>query len=723
MQISTRTSKWRWSALAVAALSIPAIAASGQVSASQPPSCPAIAEHPLTPADVAYGEGSYHKAEDLYGQTLAQQPHDAVLSAAFVHALLHNGEIEQAAAQVNKTLADDPHSATTLAALAEVQLRQGQPWDALDTLKQALAADACNARAHLIRSRVLRLDSMYASERAEIQKAYDIDPNDPDIKHAWLSIDSPAQEAEGIVKGLATMKDLDADTKQKADKSLQDILSLLSENSQTCQVLPTVASATLPLQQIFQDPKHMDGVLLETKFPQSNARLQVDTAASGMFISRALADQNGLQARAGDPPGTVHVDSVHIGPLEFRDCMVGVSETPFPNKKDGFIGTDMFASYLITLDQQGAKLTLDPLPAQEGLLPGDRPTAAELRNFTPVYHRRQFLLAPVMLNSKTRKLFAIDTGIRLSTMTPDVAHSISTTKVNFTNAIQTTGGSTVHIYRDGFDFQYANLTTIHQGGVLEFDPAAIDQNAGFAIAGMLGFDMLHSMVLHLDYRDGLVKFEMPQADEFANKSRETMTASEKSGADECRPLSSSEVGVKSAMAVSVPLLMDAGHLKPGKEFYVKMVNGWQDPECTLDDGAFIYGKVTESGKASNGSPQLSLKFERGDCNGHANKPLGLRLIGVVGTADFEGMHDAMPVKVAGGGRSIGDAVVGQDFLDLNLNPGGLPHTIHPGIVVRIPKLQIEVGGGPGCSDRLTTTDSILRLAPKTVFLLARESGK
>ena len=43
--------------------------------------------------------------------------------------------------------------------------------------------------------------------------------------------------------------------------------------------------------------------------------------------------------------------------------------------------------------------------------------------------------------------------------------------------------------------------------MLEFDPATIEQHAGMAIGGMLGFDMLHTMVLHLDYRDGLVKME------------------------------------------------------------------------------------------------------------------------------------------------------------------------------------------------------------------------
>lgn len=56
---------------------------------SQTAACPAIAQHPATQADIAYSEGSYRKAEDLYGAALAQRPHDLQLSAALVHTWLH----------------------------------------------------------------------------------------------------------------------------------------------------------------------------------------------------------------------------------------------------------------------------------------------------------------------------------------------------------------------------------------------------------------------------------------------------------------------------------------------------------------------------------------------------------------------------------------------------------------------------------------------------------
>ena len=89
---------------------------------------------------------------------------------------------------------------------------------------------------------------------------------------------------------------------------------------------------------------------------------------------------------------------------------------------------------------------------------------------------------PVLLDNRSRKLFVLDSGIRLSTMTSDAAHSVSKTKLNFTNPLQTVSGSTIQIYRDSFDFQFASLSLNHQGHILEFDPSAIDQNAGFEVA-------------------------------------------------------------------------------------------------------------------------------------------------------------------------------------------------------------------------------------------------
>jgi tetratricopeptide (TPR) repeat protein len=710
--------------LGVAAVLAAAVATAAS---AQTPACPAVAAREPTPAETAYAASHYSQAEDLYGQALAAHPQNSELalqlSAALVSTLVHEDQLPQAAVQANKIFADNPHSPIALTALAEVQLHQGQPWIALETLKAV--TDPCYARAHLIRAKILRIDSMYASQRAEIQRAYDIDPADPDIRHAWLSTVAPANEIEGIVQGLASMKNLDADTKQKGEDSIRSMMPMLSENNQTCHVLPTVASATFTLQPSMLDPKHIDGYRLEVEFPKSKARLQVDTAASGLFISRAQADLNGFEPAAGDPPGTVHVDSLRIGPLEFRDCIVGVSDTPFANKADGFIGTDMFTSWLITLDHPAAKLILSPLPAQPTLLPGDRIAAPELKGFMPVYHRRQFLLVPVTLDNKSRKLFILDSGIRFSTMTSEVAHSVSNTKVNFTNAVQTVSGSTLQVYRDNFDLQFANLNLTHQNHIIELDPASIEQNTGLQVAGMLGFDMLHSLTMHLDYRDGLVKLESSEADISSAHGKENLTASS-AGAPDCGPEDTRERPIASAIEAKVTGLLDSAHLKPGKEFNFQIVNEWSSPQCSLPSGSLVYGHVTSATASKNSDPsELSLVIDHGECGGGSKKPVSLRIIGLIASPDeFVGLHTVLPSEVSGGGRTTAGAVsnLGLFSYDENLNPGGTPHTIHPGIVAGMPRIKLEPQGGPACSAKITSTGHSVRLGTGSQLILEMLAG-
>jgi tetratricopeptide (TPR) repeat protein len=699
---------------------------------AQSAACSPLPTHQATPAEVAYKEAKYESAESLYQQALLERPNDQDLNIALVHTLLHESRISDAATRASNAVAEDPRSASALTALAEVQLRQGQPWLASQTLDSAAASDACYPRAHLIRSRIFRIDSMYASERAELQAAYQIDPSDPDIQHAWRHTVNPANDIQRIEDSLATMNNLDPDIRAKAQASANSMMPLLSENSQTCQSVPIIAPVTLPLIPAFENVKQISSYKLAVDFPKGKAKLTVDTAASGLYISQALAEANGFQHAEGSPPNTVEVDNLHIGPLQFRNCMVGVSDTPFPDGVEGFIGTDVFAPYLITLNFSEAKLEVEPLPRppaeQKSALPGDRYLAPDVRGYTPVYHKNQYLLVPVMLNKKDRRLFVLDTGIRLSTMTSEVAHSISNTRMNFTNPVKTVSGATLQIYRDSFDLQFANLSLDRQGHILEFDPSAVNQNAGMEIAGMLGFDILHSLVMHIDYRDGLVKFDSP-----ASGPARTMVVSSNAAAPS--PLRSeansgctqyadqnNDHPLNSTIQGGIIGWLDSGHLKPGQSISVKVLRDWIAPSCTLITGATLYGHVLTA-TASKGASELAVVFDHGDCSGHPKQELSLRIIGVAGgDAQHEAVHNAMPTQVAGGGRAISDAAASMGVaLDDNMKPGVAPNTVHPGIVAGIPHLKLIPEGGPQCSAMLTSEERSVHLGAGTELILTMQS--
>jgi tetratricopeptide (TPR) repeat protein len=693
--------------------------------------CSEVATHEATPAEAAYRQGKYEVAESLYLQALLQKPDDLELNSALVHTLLHESRIEDAWARANKAAGDAPRSARALTALAEVQLRKGQPWLAAQTLDAAAAIDPCYARVHLVRSRIFRIDSMYASERAELEAAYKIDPTDPDIHRSWLHTVNPANDIVRIEESLATMPNLEPEIREKASASATAMMSLLSENSKTCQSAPIAAPVTLPLLASHETVKQIDSYKIGVDFPKGKAKLTVDTAASGLYISRTLADSLGLQHAEGAPAGTVQADSIHIGALEFQNCMVGVSDTPFAQGVDGFIGTDVFAPYLVSLNFPQEKLELEPLPhrpdEQKNPLPGDRYSGQGLKSYAPVYHKSQYLLVPVMIDKKDRRLFVLDTGIRLSTMTPEVAHSVSGTRLNFTNSVATVSGSKLQIYRDSFDLQFANLSLDHKDHILEFDPSTIEQSAGMEVAGMLGFDILQSLVIHIDYRDGLVGFDSPVSKlspgEVASSHIAAPAPSSSDGKAACDQYSNQngDHQLSSSILGGIVVGLDSKHLKVGQSIQVKVLRDWIAPSCALAKGTALYGHVlAATASKSPGASELAIVFDHGDCSGRPKHELSLRIVGVVGRdTDYSGVHDAMPTEVHGGARSISTTAASMGAESDDDTNG--PKSIHTGAVVGAPHLKLIPEGGPQCSAMLTSEQPSVHLGTDMKLVLTMQS--
>ena len=690
----------------------------------QTTACPAIANRPADPAEMAFAQGNMADAEDLFQQALLRQPGDPQLIAGMARTRLRLGKMEEAATAVRSAVQTSPPSAPLQVALAEVHLREGQPWLARESLSRAAEIDPCFAQIWLVRSRLDRLDSMYATERADIDRAYAIDPKNVEIRRTWNRTVTPAKDLVSTEDYLRTTKDVDPELRKAAEETVRTTLQLFSESSQTCKGLPEEMTATLPLAPSRQDGQHIDGYRTEVSFGQIKAMLGVDTAASGLYISRALADANGLAQRTGDPAGTVHADTVQIGVLSFHDCVVGVSDTPFPGKASGFVGTDLFAQDLISLNFPEAKLLLRPLPKMDAILPGDRPQVPELSSYSPVYHRLQYLLVPVTLNNKERRLFVLDSGIRLSAMTLAVAHLVSSTQHGFTNSFQTVSGATIHTYSGKFDMEFAHQQLRGRGGILEFDPATIEQHAGMQIGGMIGFDILQTAVLDLDYRDGLVRVEFPEGGSAVPGWSTLMATSGGSKAEEgaaCTSALPAEIPAGATIIASNTGLLDVQQMKAGEAISLKVQQSWETGSCRLERGALLYGHVVglEKGKSLE-HPNVGIAFDRADCFGKGKQQLPLRLVSVVAAPDsFVGLHTAMPTSIGGGlTRNIGDAVSAVDQMgdDLNINPEAQPGSVKTGSVRGLPTVHLEPAG-PACSALLTGGGGALRFGVGTRWLL------
>lgn len=183
---------------------------------------------------------------------------------------------------------------------------------------------------------------------------------------------------------------------------------------------------------------------------------------------------------------------------------------------------------------------------------------------------------------------------------------------------------------------------------------------------------------------------------------------------DCLPMGNRYVAIENTIVASVTTSLDAAHLKPGKKIWLNSAYEDRDPQCKMVKGAAIYGSVTESSSSKSGPSELGLQFDHVECYGRPVQPMKLTVIAIVAPEGWrrDTVHDALPGQ--GGG------VDGEwpDGWDQSLDPGGPPNFVHPGEVVRFKSLHLDPRGGPHCSDKLTSSDGTISLAPGTKLILA-----
>ena len=179
-------------AMLLAGLSVPAAA----------DSCHIVAAHPPSDTEKAILRGEYAQAETLYRDALASKPGDPALIAGLVRALLRQEKVSDADTVVKAALASSPKSAILLTALAEIEYRKGLIVESGEASRRAFDVDLCYPRAHFIRARLARLNSMYGTERREIEIAHSLDRYDPDIWSEWIGTLSQQKRIEELRKNL-----------------------------------------------------------------------------------------------------------------------------------------------------------------------------------------------------------------------------------------------------------------------------------------------------------------------------------------------------------------------------------------------------------------------------------------------------------------------------------------------------------------------------------------
>ena len=416
---------------------------------------------------------------------------------------LANDGVATAWRLAQQALMDAPESAATHEFAGEVRFRRGEFADADAEFKAAVEWNPRFALAWWGLGRVAECSSMNKAAAEDFQRAYQLDPNDLRIRAAWT-------------KGGADPNNLE-EQRQRAD------LAKALHGRQVMALASPYRAAEIPLRAFVGGATHIRTYGLEVLVNGRPAKLVLDTGAAGIVLSRPAAERVGL-ARVADATMRGIGDDAkltggyraiaerfQLGDVEYRDAVITVADQSFAGIEDGLIGSNVLSEFLITLDFEGGKLRLNPLPDYR---PGgelhDRTVSPAMENATRVFRFGHLLLVPARVGSASNRLFVLDTGAGTTLISSELAATVSNISRNDKMALHGVNGRVADLYQTGnvvlafAGFEQKNLA------MTAFDTWQISHRLGTEISGFLGLPVLDLFTLTIDYRDGLVKFERMQ---------------------------------------------------------------------------------------------------------------------------------------------------------------------------------------------------------------------
>lgn len=513
-----------------------------------------------------YRTGQFDEAIAKYQALLQADPKSGEAYAGLARCLLKQQKTAEAFDVAGKGVSQAPDSPASRSALGDVLFRKGEIYEADVEWVKAANAPVPDARAFLGLSRLENAMSLYAKAKKSIDRAHQLDPEDPEIGRHWLSTLPRAEQIRELEKYLAQVTNDDEKTRFGMERSLELLRARQDQPSRSCKLTSNLQHTETKLERMLIDPRHLHGYGLRVDVNGQTARLLLDTGASGLLINKRMAEKAGVkplvQTRMegigdkGPVGGFVgYAEAIKVGGLEFQNCLVEVSEKRSVVEDDGLVGADVFSHFLVTIDFPNEKLVLSELPKRpdeqpsktvtldtgdpddpstgpedreaEGSSkpvseaagsenhspavrssgPKDRYIAPEMQNYTTVFRFGHELLIPTKIGNANAKLFLIDTGAFSNLISSGAAKEV--TKVRDDSHMQVRG-----ISGNVKEVKSADKVTIQFGhfrqendDLVSFDLTPISRSTGTEVSGILGFAMLRMLTVKIDYRDGLVDFE------------------------------------------------------------------------------------------------------------------------------------------------------------------------------------------------------------------------
>jgi tetratricopeptide (TPR) repeat protein len=517
----------------------------------------------LATANQQFQAGNFTEAIQKYQQALKAEPTLIPAEAGLIRTYLRTDQVDPAYDVAKSSLAANPNSAQLLAAMGNVQYRRAEIPESEASFKAAIKNDPNSVEAYLGLARVYRTALLYRRAYDQIVKAHEIAPQDPAVQRAWFQMLPRRERIKALEDYLAGPHPDTPEENASLDSWLEYLKATANQPVHACRLVSNVDKSETQLQMFLRDAKHVAGYGLLVKINDRNQRLLLDTGASGIVINRKAAEKAGLErlssvefhgiGDSGQRDGYLAlVDHVRVGDLEFRDCIVTVSEKTMNLDEDGLIGGDVFGSYIVDIDIPGDAFRLSPLPkrpedttqapaalrseansdssdqqedrgeaaksaektaAEKSAtappaprIPADRYIAPDMANWARIYRIGHDLLMPTHVNESKAMLFILDTGASLNMISTRAAATVSKVRSEDNLRIKGLSGEVNKVYTtDMATLQFANLRQPNQY-MATIDLSRISKNLGIEVSGFIGFPIFRQVEMKIDYRDGLVRF-------------------------------------------------------------------------------------------------------------------------------------------------------------------------------------------------------------------------
>ncbi len=516
--------------------------------------CP-IQKPSMDPAAVAFRQGDFSKAFELYFSAARNDPHNLGAVAGQIRSLLQEGEISEASGLAESSLEVNPGSSALITAKGEIRLRQGRLTEAAEAYQTSLKLDPCLARTRYDWYQLLWIESMRASGYEQLRMAYQLEPDDPDIHLSWIERLPLPERIQQIDDYLEKTADIPAEQRRSLQEYVDQLRAAVTVKNGGCRLAShSVRETSLPLEGLAADVYHpTNGMGFEINVNQkANAELELDTGLSGILLNRDTAEKAGLVPVTSDTISGIgdqksmsgfwaYAADLRIGSLEFKDCLVEVSNTPSIVGKDGLIGADVFENYHVKLDFPAHQMTLSQLPpipgehadhgaslnangvgnssaestsknASHGALASartfhyvDRYIGPEMQLWSPFARVGHQIFINGELKDKKPRLFLLDSGSSVSILSMPAAKSAGSVHSDTQDSLTGLSGRVANLYTEGgVDLDFARLRAPLKD-VLVINMDGLSTESGVEVSGIIGLQTLRYLVVDIDYRDGLIR--------------------------------------------------------------------------------------------------------------------------------------------------------------------------------------------------------------------------